>query len=328
MSDRELPADVRLVVVPKQPRTNPIFARSDIDVARNLLRLTIAARRPPGIWSEICRAMARRDIAASKDGDRSIAERIARATGVADGAAKAIAESARALRHESTLQVLRGLLPRGWHPRIVLEGRDHLDAVLAQGKGAVLWMAHFVFAGSVVKMAIHEAGYPLAHFSRPEHGFSKTRFGIAMLNPIRVSFENRYLSRRLIYRREQPAAAMQAMREFLAQNGVVTMTAGAWEGSRLIEAPFLDGIIRLAAGPVRVARESSAGLLPVFGVQTGSDEFLVRIGEPMELWPDTGADETARGAGRQLLTALAPVILKYPAQWRGWSSLIDPPQPA
>ena len=106
------------------------------------------------------------------------------------------------------------------------------------------------------------------------------------------------------------------------------MTAGAWEGSRLIEAPFLGGLIRLAAGPVRAARESAAGLLPVFGVQTGSDEFLVRIGEPMELSPHSGADEAARGAGRQLLTALAPVVLKYPEQWRGWSSLIDPPQPA
>ena len=241
LSDREPAAEVRLVVLPKQPKTNPIFARSDIDVARNLLRLTIASRRRPETWWGICHAMARRDIAAAKDGDRSIAKRITRATGIADDAATATAEAARALRHESTLQILRGLLTGGWHPRIILEGRDHLDSVLARGKGAVLWMAHFVFASSVVKMAIHSAGYPIAHLSRPEHGFSKTRFGMAMFNPIRVAFENRHLSRRLIYRREKPAAAIHAIREFLAENGVVTMTAGAWEGSRIIEAPFLGG---------------------------------------------------------------------------------------
>ena len=326
-SDRERLAAIRLVVLPKQPRTNPVFARSDIEVLRNLLQLLIASRRQPETWPAICRAMAQRDIAASKDGDQSIAKRIARATGVAEGPpAKAVVESARAARHESTLQVVRGLLPGGWHPKIVLEGRDHLDAILARGKGAVLWMAHFVFAGTVVKMALHGAGYPLAHFSRPEHGFSKTRFGMAMLNPIRVAFENRHLTRRLVYRREQPAAAMLAMRGFLAENGVVTMTAGAWEGSRIIEAPFLGGIIRLAAGPVRVARESGGGLLPVFGIKTSrSDEFLVRVGEPIELPTQAGADEAACAAARGFLGALAPMVLKYPEQWRGWSALIDLP---
>lgn len=324
-SDRDPSAAVRLVVLPKQPRTNPIFARSDIDVARNLLRLLIASRRRPPAWPAICRAIARREIAAAKDGDRSVAERIARATGLAQGQpAKEVAEAARAARHEGTLQVLRGLLPGGWHPKIVLEGRDHLDAMLARGKGAVLWMAHFAFAGTVVKMALHSAGYRLAHFSRPEHGFSKTRFGMTMLNPIRTSFENRHLTRRLVYRHEQPAAAMLAIRDFLAENGVVTMTAGAWEGSRIIEAPFMGGVIRLAAGPVRVARESSAGLLPVFGVKTSrSDEFLVRVGEPIKLPPNAGADEAALTAAPAFLSALAPTVLKYPEQWRGWSALID-----
>ena len=117
---------------------------------------------------------------------------------------------------------------------------------------------------------------------------------------------------------------MLAIRDFLAENGVVTMTAGAWEGSRIIEAPFMGGIIRLAAGPVRVARESSAGLLPVFGVRTSrSDEFLVRVGEPIELPPNAGADEAALAAAPAFLGALAPMVLKYPEQWRGWSALVD-----
>ena len=215
LSDREPSAAVRLVVLPKQPRTNPLFARSDIDAARNLLRLLIASRRQPETWPEVCRAMARRDIAASKDGDRSVAGRIARATGVAEGLpAIAVAQAARAARHEGTLQVLRGLLPGGWHPKIVLEGRDHLDAMLAHGKGAVLWMAHFVFAGNVVKMALHGAGYRLAHFSRPEHGFSKTRrFGMTMLNPIRTSPD--YSTYRYVYVNGQPVLVDPASRRIV-----------------------------------------------------------------------------------------------------------------
>ena len=103
---------------------------------------------------------------------------------------------------------------------------------------------------------------------------------------------------------------------------MVTMTAGAWEGSRIVEAPFLGSIIRLAAGPVRVACKSSAPLLPVFGLKIGCDDFSVRIEEPIE-FPRVDRDEAARLATNGFLTALAPMVLAYPDQWRGWSDLID-----
>ena len=76
---------------------------------------------------------------------------------------------------------------------------------------------------------------------------------------------------------------------------------------------------------MRVALDSGAGLLPVFCVKTTtSDEFLVRVAEPIDLPPNADADESAQMAGRSFLGALAPVVLKHPDQWRGWSSLIDP----
>jgi glycosyltransferase involved in cell wall biosynthesis/predicted LPLAT superfamily acyltransferase len=316
-------ATMRLSLRPKQPRVVPLFARSDLAVMRRLVRLSLAACRPQETWSDICNAIARSEIAFSPDGGSAIAARIARATRNDQDSCERIVVSARAARHESALQVLRGHLAGGWHPSIALEGRHHLDAALAHRKGAVLWMAHFVFAATIVKMAIHTAGYRLGQFSRPEHGFSKTRFGIAVLNPIRTSFENRYLDHRIVYRREQPRAAFNTIRELLAQNSVVTMTAGAWEGSRMVEAPFLGSIIRLASGPMRVARESSAPLLPVFGLRTSRDgHFTIRIGEPIE-FPRDDPDEAARLATNEFLWALAPMVGAYPDQWRGWSDLID-----
>jgi hypothetical protein len=73
---------------------------------------------------------------------------------------------------------------------------------------------------------------------------------------------------------------------------------------------------------VRVARESSAPLLPVFGLKIGRDDFSVRIGEPIE-FPRDDRDEDARLATNDFLMALAPMVLAYPDQWRGWSDLID-----
>jgi glycosyltransferase involved in cell wall biosynthesis/predicted LPLAT superfamily acyltransferase len=315
-------AATRISIRPKQPRIVPLFARSDLAVMWRLVRLSLAALGPPETWPDVCSSIARREIASLPDGGRAIAARIALATGNDQVSCKPIVAAARARRHECAIQLLRGHLPGGWHPDITLEGRHHLDNALARGKGAVLWMAHFAFAGTIVKMAIHAGGYRLGHLTRPEHGFSKTRFGIAVLNPIRTSFENRYLTRRIVYRRERPSSALNAMREVLTENGVVTLTAGAWEGSQIVAAPFLGSTILLAAGPARVALDSSAPLLPVFGNKIGRDHFSVRIGEPIDFRSDD-RDVAARLATHDFLTALEPMVLAYPDQWRGWSELID-----
>jgi glycosyltransferase involved in cell wall biosynthesis len=121
-------AATRLSIRPKQPRVVPLFARSDLAVMWRLVRLSLAALGPPETWPDICNTMARREIASSPDGGRTIAARIARATGNDQVTPESIVVSARAARHESALQVLRGHLPGGWHPRIALDERDHLDA--------------------------------------------------------------------------------------------------------------------------------------------------------------------------------------------------------
>ena len=76
----------------------------------------------------------------------------------------------------------------------MLQGREHLDEALGRGKGCVLWVAHFVFAPNIAKLALHDAGYKVSHLSRLDHGFSSTRFGIKWLNPVRSRFEDRLLA--------------------------------------------------------------------------------------------------------------------------------------
>ena len=106
----------------------------------------------------------------------------------------------------------------------------------------------FCICWTIVKMAIHGAGYRLGHLSRPEHSFSKTGFGIAVLN----------------FARRLRAATSQA------QAPAVMVT----KPFQIVEAPFLGSTIRLAAGPVRVACDSSAPLLPVFRIKTARDVIL------------------------------------------------------
>ena len=239
--------------------------------------------------------------------------------------AHSIATSVAAARYEMALQVLRGFRPGGWNPKIDVEGRETLERALARGRGAILWTAHFVFAPNVVKMALHAMGHPMTHLSRPEHGFSKTRFGIKALNPLRVRFENRYLEQRLVLDKTQPGGTLRGAREALSRNGVVSTTAGAWEGSRVVEANFLAGRIRLACGPVWLAKQTGAAIIPAIGVKTpGSGDFLVKLLDPIELPAMADEAELNERVVADFLAAQAPAILAYPDQWRGWSSLGDP----
>jgi len=73
---------------------------------------------------------------------------------------------------EERLEILRAYRPGGWRPRLALDGRAHLDAALASGRGAVLWMSPFSYADLVTKMALHDAVIAVTHLSAFSRGFS------------------------------------------------------------------------------------------------------------------------------------------------------------
>lgn len=230
----------------------------------------------------------------------------------------------RGARYEVAFECLRGYRPDGWHPTIAVDGRERIDDALRQGKGCVLWVAHFVFAPNVAKIGLHEAGYRVGHLSRPDHGFSSTKFGIRYLNPVRSKFEDGYLSERIVFDRAHPARALMRTRKIVGANGIVSFTAGAWEGSQVVEADFLGSRITLAMGPVWLARTSGAVLLPVAALRTKApDEFLVEVGPPIDV--SSAPDESACHveAVRQFLDWQRPRVLSHPGQWRGWSALRD-----
>jgi len=255
----------------------------------------------------------------------AVQSRMARALGDENAAAR-LAADLRGARYEVAFECLRGYRPGGWRPKITVKGRSHLDEALARKKGCVLWVAHFVFAPNAAKMGLHRLGYKVSHLSRPDHGFSSTRLGIRWLNPVRRAFEDRYLAERIVFDRAHPAAALMRARKTVAANGIVSFTAGAWEGSSVVESPFLNSRITLALGPVWLARASGAPLLPVFAIrnQTGG-AFVVEIESPIDVGgPGAEEAECMVRAATSFLQRHLPRLREHPGQWRGWSSLKDP----
>jgi lauroyl/myristoyl acyltransferase len=255
----------------------------------------------------------------------AVASRMTRAL-ADDGAMSAgLAADLRGARYEVAFQCLRGYRPGGWTPKITVRGEQHIEDALRRGKGCVLWVAHFVYAPNVVKVGLKERGYRVSHLSRPDHGFSSTQFGIRYLNPVRSAFEDAYLEQRIVFDRAHPAAALKKACSTVARNGIVSFTAGAWEGSSLVEADFLGSRIRLAMGPVWLARRSGAVLLAVFALRTRApDEFVIEVEGPIDAGAGASEIQSQVEAAHQFLLRHGPHLAAYPGQWRGWSSLQDP----
>lgn len=289
-----------------------------------LLAITLPERR----WRALCyRVEAIRASVGLSDLDpvERAAERIVGAQAPFDSRAFALASAARATEHH--LQVLRSRSRGGWKATPLLEGAAHLDAALAAGRGAVLWVAHFCFSALATKKALCAAGYRVWHLSRPEHGFSQSTVGIALFNGIRTGAEEKELAGRIVYDRVRPAAAAAAAMRVLKQNGILTITAGDWEGQRVAAIDLCGGTFDLAIGAPRLARLSGAALLPVFTVR-GDDEDTIRVViEPALEVPREGDAENAlqyaaQGFGR----ALERYVMRYPTEWRDWRKLgLAPP---
>ena len=226
-----------------------------------------------------------------------------------------------ATRSEHHLQIIRDHF-WGWSAPIELVGAEHVADALAKGRGVVLWVAHFSFNSLAAKKALHQAGFSVSHLSRPEHGFSKSRFGVAFLNPLRVRAELRYLRDRIIIDRAHPAAAVLRAHQRLKENGMISITAGAWEGARVATVNIHGCQLDLATGAPGLALLSRAALLPVFTIRDGDQPRIsVVVGESMQV--ETGADRDERlfNAAQKFADRMAIYVSSHPFQWRDWEKI-------
>jgi len=185
-----------------------------------------------------------------------------------------------ASRLEKELMLFRCYWSGTWRPEMRLTGAEHVSSALRTGRGVVLWVAPFVLSDLVTKMTFQQSGFDVTHLSRFSHGYSDTKFGVAVLNPIHTRIEDRYLAERVVMGPEGSAAGLRAWSRQLARGKLVSIALGH-RGRRVHTIPFLDGQITVADGAVKQARRAGAVLLPVFTVREASGCFDTHVGAPL-----------------------------------------------
>jgi len=301
-------------------RGPPLIAFSDLGTLLGMVVLLLPAwALPRRAWPRLCSALSPVISLFEGTGDEALSARIARYLGDRKTAMPLprVAARARAGFMEEFLGILRALRPWMNVPRSTLHGGEHIVDALKGGKGVVLWVDEFHFYSLASKVALAEAGHRTIHLSHPTHGFSKTRFGMAVLNPVKIRAENRWLKDRVMMSFAGATGALRALQRHLRAGEVVSVTAGA-DAATPIVLPFLNGTIRLAPGAPELAHMAKAPLLPVHTIYREDGTFEVTVEPPIEASRDDGRPAFAEAAAREYAARLQPVVLSYPHQWRGW----------
>jgi lauroyl/myristoyl acyltransferase len=227
-------------------------------------------------------------------------------------------------------------LRRGARPlrRLVeVRGKEHLEAALAGGKGAILCSAHF---GSFLSgfSVLHASGFPVTTIGRWWYNYDA---GLSSAERRMWDFHHRPVRRHRQRPNIEPwpgrphvavlaAAALRA-------NEVVTICIDApplvSDRERAIEVPFLGCRARLLPGAVVLAQLTGAPLLMCFMYRAADYRHQV-----LEISAPVAADGETAATFERFTAEVSTAIHRSPAHWEFFgrtSDLADlgliPPQP-
>jgi lauroyl/myristoyl acyltransferase len=212
----------------------------------------------------------------------------------------------------------------GLEKLVEIRGREHLDAALAGGKGAILCSSHQGSFHSSFSL-IHASGYPVTSIGRwwwefPPGGTSAV---------VRRMWEFVY-GRRVDRHRHRPniapwpgrwQVAVQAA-NVLRANEVVTICCDTppldEEQPRAVEVPFLGGRGRFVPGVAVLAQASGAPVLMISIRRLPDYRHQV-----VEISPPVPMDGETTVAFERCAAAAEAVIRAHPAEWDIWYNLED-----
>ena len=206
---------------------------------------------------------------------------------------------------------------------VEIRGREHLEAALAGGKGAILCSAHFGSHLSAFSL-LHASGFPLTTIGRWYWNYTPG------LSSAQRRFLDLVYARRVLRHRQRPniepwpgrvQVAAQAAATLRA-NEVVTICSDAppldADRTRTIEVPLLGRQARLLPGVVTLARLTGAPVL-MASVHRLADyrHQVLEISPPVPM-----QGETATAFGR-CVAAMDAAIRTSPAHWFFWFKTDD-----
>lgn len=178
---------------------------------------------------------------------------------------------------------------------VAIDGREHLDAAVAGGRGAIIVTGH-LGSWEVLAAALSHEGYPLCALARPlreprldralaEH---RRRMGVETLS--------------------SEALPIRALRH-LRRGGFLGVLADQRIKRGGVTVEFLGQRTRMTDGPARLAAASGAPIIPLGIRRLPDDTHRVTVLPPLP------AESEVRRATQAVAHALEELISRAPEQW-------------
>ena len=194
------------------------------------------------------------------------------------------------------------LNPENIWSEVTVEGRENLNAALAEGKGAIVFLPHF---GNWELLSL-------------VYGVLIPNRAKAIAFPLKNDLLNAYIWRH----REQMSLKLiprkQAVRETLRalkKNNAVGFFADQNAGLEGVFVNFLGKLASTARGPAVIARKTGAPLLFSLSIRQPDDKHHIHISPPIHVKPSDDFERDIEFYTTQMLKQLEMYIHKYPAQW-------------
>jgi lauroyl/myristoyl acyltransferase len=176
------------------------------------------------------------------------------------------------------------------------DGREHLDAALATGKGAIMAVPHmgsWDMAGSYAAAL----GYPIAAVAERFPGSlteavvrTRRKFGLEVIT----------LGR----------SAVRAITEALRTNHIVALLCDLEQGPG-VEVSFFGRRAIVPGGPAAIALKTGAALMPACQYAVGGGNYAVHLDPPLAI----GAGDTKENLMQRVVYRFEEFIKERPDQW-------------
>jgi lauroyl/myristoyl acyltransferase len=199
--------------------------------------------------------------------------------------------------------------PEEVRARVTLEGKEHVDAAFAGGRGGILALPHmgsWDFAGSIGRLL----GYRIAAVAEAFPGSlndavveSRSAHGLEVI-PLGRS-------------------AIRAINQVLAENGLVALLCDLPHGPG-VEVRFFGRRAIVPSGPAAIACRRGVPLLPVYSHRTDSNRYHIHVDPPIQP-PDEGrcrGKEVVAEVMQQVVDRFEVFIREHPDQWYAFRRIL------
>lgn len=200
-----------------------------------------------------------------------------------------------------------------------VEGEEHLQAALGQGKGVILLMSHFG-NWEVAAHMLKQRGQPLMIYLGERQGEQIEAMQKETMQEARIKLV------KLSAGGGSPLDGLEGLK-FLRDGGLVSMTGDRlWAGERKIAVRFLGHRLELPAAPHSMALVSGAPLLTFFTVREGGGHYRLVISPPrlVRAASRPQREEAVRQSAASYAVELEAMVRRYPEQWYTFEPFLGP----